>query len=67
MQALHVEVEALAGLGLPDERIWVTMERHMECATGFCGRCQYGPYFVCKDGPVFSFDQIRFLFGKQGY
>jgi len=64
---MRFTVEGLAELGVPDERIWVTMERHMECATGFCGRCQYGPYFVCRDGPVFSFDQIRFLFGKRGY
>jgi NAD(P)H-flavin reductase/ferredoxin len=64
---MRYTIEGLSKLGLPDERIWVTMERHMECATGFCGRCQYGPYFVCKDGPVFSFDQIRFLFGKKGF
>ncbi|MCA9610463.1 MAG: 4Fe-4S dicluster domain-containing protein [Myxococcales bacterium] len=64
---MRFTVKRLRELGVPDERIWVTMERHMQCATGFCGRCQYGPYFVCKDGPVFSFDQIRFLFGKAGY
>jgi NAD(P)H-flavin reductase/formate hydrogenlyase subunit 6/NADH:ubiquinone oxidoreductase subunit I len=60
-------VQALEELGVPDERIYVTMERHMKCATGFCGRCQYGPWFVCKDGPVFRYDQIRMLFGKEGY
>ncbi|MBX3274355.1 MAG: 4Fe-4S dicluster domain-containing protein [Sandaracinaceae bacterium] len=64
---MRFTVERLAQLGVPDERTWVTMERNMQCATGFCGRCQYGPYFVCKDGPVFSFDQIRFLFGEEGY
>jgi NAD(P)H-flavin reductase len=35
------------------------MERSMKCAAAFCGHCQYGPAFVCKDGPVFSFDQLR--------
>lgn len=64
---MRFTVERLAELGVVDEDIWVTMERHMECATGFCGRCQYGPFFLCKDGPVFSFDQIRFLFGKAGF
>lgn len=64
---MRFTVDALSNLGIPDERIFLTMERHMECATGFCGRCQYGPYFVCKDGPVFSFDQIRFLFGQKGF
>jgi NAD(P)H-flavin reductase/NAD-dependent dihydropyrimidine dehydrogenase PreA subunit len=64
---MRFTVERLVELGVPDERIFVTMERHMQCAAGFCGRCQFGPYLICKDGPVFSFDQIRFLFGKAGF
>jgi NAD(P)H-flavin reductase len=64
---MRYTIESLRKLGVTDERIWVTMERHMKCATGFCGRCQYGPYFVCKDGPVFRFDAIRSIFGKEGY
>lgn len=64
---MRFTVEALGRRGLPDERIWVTLERHMECAVGFCGRCQLGPHFVCKDGPVFSFDQVRMLFGRMGF
>lgn len=59
--------QALGALGVDDAHTWLTMERHMECATGSCGRCQYGPYFVCTDGPVFSLDQVRFLFGRQGF
>ena len=35
------------------------MERNMQCAVGFCGHCQLGPAFVCKDGPVFSYEQIE--------
>jgi NAD(P)H-flavin reductase len=35
------------------------MERNMKCAVGFCGHCQYGPHFICKDGPVFSYQQVR--------
>jgi NAD(P)H-flavin reductase len=53
--------------GVPHENIYVSMERNMKCALGMCGRCQYGPYFICKDGPVFRYDQIAFLFGKPGY
>jgi NAD(P)H-flavin reductase len=34
----------------------------MKCAIGFCGHCQLGPYFICKDGPVFRFDRIEPLF-----
>ena len=50
------------GIGWP--RIFLSMERNMKCAVGFCGHCQYGPTFVCKDGPVFRFDRIESIFGK---
>ena len=33
----------------------------MSCAFGLCGHCQFGPEFVCKDGPVFAFDRVREL------
>lgn len=39
--------------------IFLAMERNMQCAVGFCGHCQYGPYFVCKDGPIFSYEQVQ--------
>ncbi|MBS3905064.1 MAG: FAD/NAD(P)-binding protein [Simkania sp.] len=39
--------------------IYISMERNMQCAVGFCGHCQYGPYFLCKDGPVFSYEQLQ--------
>ncbi|MCX6989699.1 MAG: FAD/NAD(P)-binding protein [Chlamydiae bacterium] len=43
-----------------DERaIYLSMERNMQCAVGFCGHCQYGPYFLCKDGPVFSYEPLK--------
>jgi len=45
---------ALRGAGVPAERIWLSMERNMKCAIGLCGHCQFGPSFVCKDGPVSS-------------
>ncbi len=50
---------------LDPENIYITMERNMKCAVGFCGHCQYGPSFVCKDGPVFRFDRIQTLLGKR--
>jgi NAD(P)H-flavin reductase len=56
-------VRELQQHGLPDERIWVSMERNMRCAVGFCGHCQFGPTFVCKDGPVYRFDRIARIFG----
>lgn len=47
--------------GLPDRDVYLSLERNMKCAIGFCGHCQYGPSFVCKDGPVVSLDRIRSL------
>lgn len=41
--------------------IYISMERNMQCAVGFCGHCQYGPYFLCKDGPVFCYAQVKSL------
>lgn len=49
-----------AGIGL--ERIYVSMERNMKCAIGLCGHCQFGPAFVCKDGPVMRMDRIARIF-----
>ncbi len=56
-------VMALNDLGVDNERIYVSMERNMKCAVGFCGHCQYGGGFVCRDGPVFRFDRIADRFG----
>jgi NAD(P)H-flavin reductase len=62
---MRFAVRALATQGLPPERIYVSMERNMKCALGLCGHCQYGPKFVCKDGPVFRFDRIAQLFERR--
>ncbi|MEU8925358.1 FAD/NAD(P)-binding protein [Kitasatospora sp. NPDC048545] len=42
--------------GVPAERIRVSLERNMRCATAWCGHCQLGPVLVCRDGPVFAWD-----------
>jgi len=55
-------VRELGRRGVDDERIYLSMERNMKCALGFCGHCQLGPSFVCKDGPVLRYDRIRSLF-----
>jgi NAD(P)H-flavin reductase len=54
---------SLNDLGISDEKIYVSMERNMQCAVGFCGHCQYGPTFICKDGPVYRLDRIKPFFG----
>jgi NAD(P)H-flavin reductase len=51
--------------GLPDESIYVSMERNMKCGVGLCGHRQFGPKFICKDGPVFRFDHIKDFLDKQ--
>jgi len=48
--------------GVTDDRIFVSMERNMKCGIGFCGHCQFGPSFICRDGPVFAFNRVRDLF-----
>jgi NAD(P)H-flavin reductase len=55
---MRFAVRDLAALGLPHDRIHVSMERNMKCGLGLCGQCQYGPFHVCKDGPVFRFDRV---------
>ena len=47
--------------GFGDESIYVSMERNMQCAVGQCGHCQFGPTFVCKDGPVMRYDRVSRL------
>ena len=49
---------ALMDLGFSREQVYTTMELRMKCALGKCGRCNIGDKYVCKDGPVFRFDQL---------
>jgi NAD(P)H-flavin reductase len=51
--------------GIAAQNIYISMERNMKCAIGMCGHCQYGPHFVCKDGPVFQYSQVQGLFTKR--
>jgi NAD(P)H-flavin reductase len=49
--------------GVGPQSIYLSMERNMKCAIGLCGHCQFGPTFVCKDGPVMRFDRVKDLLG----
>jgi NAD(P)H-flavin reductase len=51
--------------GLAPEDIFLSMERNMKCGVGLCGHCQFGPFFVCKDGPVFPFEKIKDWFERR--
>jgi NAD(P)H-flavin reductase len=55
---MRFTVAALTKAGVPDDAIYLSMERNMKCAVGFCGHCQFGPTFICKDGPVFRYDRV---------
>jgi NAD(P)H-flavin reductase len=60
---MRFTIAALRDRGLAAEQIYLSMERHMKCAVGLCGRCQFGPHFICRDGPVFRYDRIAPMFG----
>ncbi len=61
-----VVYEALARR-LPENNIYVSFERNMKCGFGSCGHCQLGPYFVCKDGPVFSYNRLQPYFNVEDF
>jgi NAD(P)H-flavin reductase len=50
--------------GIDAGNIYVSMERNMKCGIGLCGHCQFGRYFVCKDGPVFRYTEVKDLLMK---
>jgi NAD(P)H-flavin reductase len=55
-------VQRAEAAGLLQSKLFVSMERNMICAARLCGLCQFGPEFVCRDGPVFPYDRIaKFL------
>ncbi|HBG66258.1 MAG TPA: hydrogenase [Treponema sp.] len=58
---IHLSLDNLKKLGFKDTQVFTTMEMRMKCGIGKCGRCNIGNKFVCKDGPVFSFDKLAEL------
>jgi NAD(P)H-flavin reductase len=51
----------LANMGLADRDIYTSLENRMKCGVGKCGRCNCGPVYVCKEGPVFTLEQLKSL------
>ena len=64
---MRVAAEQLLARGLPESSLYLSMERNMQCAVGRCGHCQLGGSFVCRDGPVFSWGQVKALLAHRGY
>lgn len=54
-------LQALKKLGFADENIITTLEKRMKCGVGICGRCNIGTKYVCMDGPVFTYAQLKEL------
>ncbi len=55
---MRVVAKELTSRGVAPSDVYVSLERNMKCAIGFCGHCQFGPTFLCKDGPVVSYDTV---------
>jgi NAD(P)H-flavin reductase len=63
---MRFTVQALQERGVAAENTFISMERNMKCAVGFCGHCQFGPTFICRDGPVFRCDRMEpFLWKRE--
>jgi len=54
-------IKALEDLGFDDKQIFTTVENKMKCGVGKCGRCNIGKHYVCKDGPVYSWAELKEL------
>lgn len=52
-------IEKLTGSGFADDNIYITLERYMKCGIGKCGHCNIGLKYVCIDGPVFSYRELK--------
>jgi NAD(P)H-flavin reductase/formate hydrogenlyase subunit 6/NADH:ubiquinone oxidoreductase subunit I len=63
---MQATATALRSRGVDPAAIWLTLERNMACGVGTCGHCQLGPFFVCRDGPVFSIAELGGAFGREG-
>lgn len=62
---MRYAVSELQKRGISYDHVFASMERNMKCGIGFCGHCQYGHTFICKDGPVFRYDSIQSLFARR--
>lgn len=62
---MRFTARALVDRGLPQERVFVSLERNMKCAMGLCGHCQYREAFVCKDGPVVPLERVAPLLERR--
>jgi NAD(P)H-flavin reductase len=56
---MRFTARALLAAGVSPGRIFLSLERNLQCAVAMCGHCQLGPFLVCRDGPVICYDQAE--------
>ena len=64
---MYYTIRELEQRGLGENQIYISMERNMKCGVGLCGHCQFGPTFICKEGPVLPYSQIEPFFGLEDF
>jgi sulfhydrogenase subunit gamma (sulfur reductase) len=64
---MRASIRELTKRGVKEDKIHLSMERNMQCAVGHCGHCMFGPAFVCRQGPVFAYPQVKALFEVRGF
>ncbi|MDO9371366.1 MAG: FAD/NAD(P)-binding protein [Gammaproteobacteria bacterium] len=64
---MRAVAESLLQRGMALNDIYLSLERNMHCAVGHCGHCMFGGKFICKDGPVFSYAEVRTLLAVKGF
>ena len=62
---IKTSIASLAKLGWSDGQIYMTLENKMKCGIGKCGRCNIGGVYVCVDGPVFTYAQVKKMLNDQ--
>ncbi len=56
---MRFAVAELQKARVPADAIYLSLERNMKCGVGLCGHCQFGPHFVCRQGPIFRFTEVE--------
>ncbi|HID25337.1 MAG TPA: heterodisulfide reductase subunit F [Thermoplasmata archaeon] len=62
---INFVIQNLLKLGFKEDQIFTTLEMRMKCGIGKCGRCNIGHLYVCKDGPIFSYKQLKNMYGER--
>ncbi|MDR3636377.1 MAG: FAD/NAD(P)-binding protein [Isosphaeraceae bacterium] len=64
---MRVAVHEALDRGITAEDVFVSLERNMQCGVGLCGHCQFGPEFLCTNGPIFPYERIARFLGKEHF